>query len=443
MLNKTILWLSCIILIVLIIFILCPMNHFDFLNIFKPRIFKDKKSCAYFDNNATTFVYSQPILNEILNWINSANPSNVLHNEGQAAKIYLDNARKIIAQDLNANPKDIYFTGTATEANNIILRGIIDRLRESKKPFTVITTQIEHPSVMSVFKDYEKKNDSLITVIYLPVVLDKSSVFYGSINPSDLQRVINESKTPVKLISIMYVNNETGAINDIKQCAKIAHYNKAFFHSDITQAIGKRIIDVNKYELDAATFSGHKFHAPKGIGCFYLRNKCPITDTESRFFCMSPYHAINQGEIGQEFHLRPGTENVAYAGAMANALIEVHQNRDSKNAELLRKKKYILSALKPYIIPILPANSIENTILAIVPKMQTCNKLFALNLSNNYGVCIGVSSACQSNNKSHVLTAYHINPKYHDKIIRLSLSDYTTEEEIKKLINAFQEIFKN
>lgn len=423
--NSNYLIIAVIIFFVIITIVLMKIYRI------KSEPFNNKNKTYYFDNNATTFIYDQDIKDEILYWLSCGNPSNILHTEGLKAKEKIDESRQIVADDLKVDTDDIYFTGSATEANNIVIQGIVNGfLKENPtEKCTIITSNIEHPSVLNNFIHY--KSNPNIEVLLIPIQTNINDKYYGSINPSDIENVILNAKNKVILISIMFANNETGAIFDIKSIGKLAKKYNIFFHCDATQAIGKYLIYPESLNIQAMSFSGHKFHAPKGIGCLYMKNKCKMLDTDSRQVCAQ--FSTNTQEKG----VRGGTENVSYIVALAYSLRKVHENRTEKNIKMKKMKTYIseqlINAGCKLINP--SAGSLDNTLLMILNTgIDICNRNFAIELSDKTGICIGVSSACQTGHDSHVLEAMKIDDKYKDKIIRISLCDYNTYDECKYLV---------
>lgn len=381
----------------------------------------------YFDNNATTFIYDHDVTDEIVKWINCGNPSNNLHIAGMVAHQKIVECRNNIARDLNVEPDEILFTGNATEANNIIIQGIVNKhLRENATDtFTIITTNFEHPSVLNVFKNMKSNR---VNVVFVNIRTKPNDPYYGSIDPSDIERAIMSAKNKVILLSVMYANNETGAIQDMVSIGKIAKKHNIFLHSDVTQAIGKIIIHPAELNIDAISFSGHKFHAPKGIGCLYMKKQCNING-----LCYG-------GE--QEHEQRPGTENTAFIAAMALALEKVHTNRILKTQNMEKLRKYLKRELENMnVICIEPKFGVlPNTLLIILKGIDTCNKSFARELSSQMNICVGVSSACQTTKNSHVLDAMKIDDGNRDKIIRISMSDYTTYSECEYLIKCLRKL---
>ena len=420
--------LIIIIIILIIIYKLINFKKMPKSNHYNPL--DNNNKTYYFDNNATTYIYDDKIKNIICEWLNCGNPSNILHKEGQAAKKELDKSRKIVSDDLNVDFNDIYFTSCATESNSILINGIVNGylLEHPNEKISIITSSIEHPSVLNLFKFFQ--TNPKINVIILPVRTNKNDEYYGRIHPLDLENAIKNSKYKIILCSIMYANNETGAINDMKKIGLICKKYKVFLHSDCTQAIGKYIIHPKDLNISALTCSGHKLHAPKGVGLLYLNNGCGCSSNSKELcskFCAN----------SQENHIRGGTENIAFISAFAYALKEVHKNREKKNDTLYKYKLYITKKLEENNCELInPKVSLDNTMLFILKDINTCNKMFAKMLSDKYNICIGVSSACQSGEISHVLQAMKINPKYKNNIIRISMCDYNTKEEVQYLVDS-------
>lgn len=389
----------------------------------------------YFDNNSTTLIYDENVKNEITNWISCGNPSNILHTYGQLAKDKIDLCRNIIAKKLSVFPDEIYFTSGATESNNISIQGIINNyLNDNKenKIYTIITSTFEHPSVLNIFKNYQ--NNPNLNIVYLNPELDKNNEYYGCINPDKIENIIQENHSNSKhviFISIMHANNETGAINDIYKIGQITRKYGILFHCDATQSIGKYLIKPKEYNIHFMSFSGHKFHGPKGIGCLYMSKDVTLTN-----LCFG-------GE--QEFHKRPGTENVANIAGITAAFISSHEDRDDKNKKLYEKKIFILKNLKnktnfDIIGPTLQ-KTLPNTLLLMLHDIKKCNVTFVKEL-NTRGICISVGSACQTGKQSHVLNSMNIPEENRIKIIRISLSDYNTIDECKYLVANIIDILK-
>nr|QBK88781.1 MAG: aminotransferase class-V [Mimivirus LCMiAC01] len=385
----------------------------------------------YFDNNSTTLIYDDDVKNGIMEWISCGNPSNTLHDLGVNARNKINQCRHMIARDLQIYPSELYFTSGATESNNVVIQGVIKYYLEKNKPFTAITSSFEHPSVLNIFRYYDKFPN--VNVMYVSPCIDQNDPDYGRIKPSDVEKTIKKSNNVV-LISIMHANNETGAIQDVRKIGQIAKKHNIFFHSDITQSFGKFIIHPKKCNLSSVCFSGHKFHGPKGVGGLYINEE---------------YSDILNLCYGgaQEYHKRPGTENVANIVGMSVALKKVHKDRKNKNKKLMKMKRYIIDNLSKNIeIQIIGPDSkycLPNTIFIIIPELKMCNKDFVKKL-NERGIYISVGSACHTNSKSvsHVMKSMNIDNDNIQKIIRISLSDHNTIRECEYLVKNMLDILK-
>lgn len=414
----------------LVIFSLLIILLLVIMSSYKKEKYENSK-LYYFDNNATTFIYDPDVKEEITTWLSCGNPSNVLHLAGMSAKQKIDESRKMVADELNVKPENIYFTSGATEANNIAIQGLINYYLElsSKTKYTIMTTNIEHPSVLNIFNHYIKYPNPRLEVIIIPVQTKKSDEYYGSVDPADIEYAITNAKNKVILLSVMYANNETGAIQNMSAIGKIAQKHNIYLHCDATQAIGKYIIHPEKLSISAMAFSAHKFHGPKGIGCLYMKKPCE----EMEGICYG-------GE--QESMLRPGTENVASIAAMALALKKVHVNRDVNNKHLEKLRHYIKRELEQADCVIIEPKYkvLPNTLLVILKGIDICNKAFARALSDEMSICVGVSSACQTKHNSHVLDAMKVDEQFRDKIIRISMSDLTTYNECEYLVDGIKKM---
>ena len=222
------------------------------------------------------------------------------------------------------------------------------------------------------------------------------------------------------------------ATGEKTEIGKIAKKNHIFFHTDATQAIGKFSLRPKEWNVDAVSFSGHKFHGPKGIGGLYLKDDC----NQIMSLCYG-------GE--QERQIRPGTENVACITGMSKALVKAHENRQSKNDKLYKKTSWIEKKLREKLnIRILGPHKkyrLPHTMLILFEDMGSCNKIFVKQLDKRK-ICVSVGSACQTKSEkgSHVLDTLDIKPSDKIKIIRISLSDYTTDEECAYLVENLIEL---
>lgn len=236
----------------------------------------------YFDNSATTRIKKE-VLEEMKPYFEEqyGNPSS-LYSIGRNAKRAIENARKKVADLINCDPHEIIFTGCGSESDNMIIKGIAYAYKDKGRH--IITSKIEHPAVLHTCQTLEKQG---FKVTYLEV--DKEGVV-------NLEQLNNAIRNDTILISIMYANNEIGTIQPIEDIAKIAKMHNILFHTDAVQACGNVPIDVHKVGIDALSLSGHKIHAPKGIGALYVRK-----GIKSEKFLDGGHQERNQ---------RAGTENV-------------------------------------------------------------------------------------------------------------------------------------
>lgn len=368
----------------------------------------------YFDNNATTKC-DEKVLESILLYLKSeyGNPSSV-YSFGADIKDKITISRKNIANLLNCNKEEIVFTSCASESNQT---AIMSAIRNNTKKRHIITTKVEHSSIMETMKYLEKLG---YNITYLPV--DEQ----GRLNLEDLKNAINDDTL---LISVMMANNEIGNIYPIKEIGKIAKKNNILFHCDATQAIGKIKIDLKELNIDTLSFSGHKIYAPKGIGVLYIRNDIP-------------YIPLIFGH--QEKNRRGGTENVPYIIGIGEACKEIIEDNyeEYDRIKKLRDKleKNILDTIDNVKVYGDKDNRIPNT-LSIAFKDINPEKLMLM--LESYNIYVSTGSACNSvcAEPSYVLTACNANLKNYNPI-RISLGKYNTEEEIEYFVKILVQILK-
>lgn len=367
---------------------------------------------TYLDYNSTTptdprvFEAMLPFLKD-----NFANPSST-HNFGQSINEKVKQVREQIADFINAESNELIFTSGATEAINIAIKGVAESY--SNKGKHIITISTEHKAVLDTCKNLERKD---FEITYLTVQTN------GLIDLEELQKAIRPDTV---LVSVMYVNNETGVIQPIKEIAKLAHEKGVLFMTDATQAVGKIEIDVNDIGIDLLCFSGHKMYAPKGIGALYVRNKTKITPQ------------IHGG--GHEQGLRSGTLNVPGIIALAKACeiaseemalnqINISALRDKLETELLNLPNTSLNGDS--------VNRIFNT-TNICFKGQDANVL----IGRMKNIAVSNGSACSSAvvEPSHVLKAMGLSDDDAFASLRFSLGKYNTLEDIETVINRIKEL---
>ena len=327
-----------------------------------------------------------------------------LHRQGREAKEELKKARKIIASTINAESNELVFMGSATEANNTVLKGVA--YANKKKGKHIIVSAIEHNCILEPARWLEKQG---YEITRLPV--DQ----FGQINLSQLETTIRKDTI---LVSIMHANNEIGTLQDIQKIGKICRERKVYFHSDAAQTFGKIPIDVKKMNIDLLSISAHKTYGPKGVGGLYINEGTKIEQL------------LHGG--GHEFNMRSSTVNVAGIVGFAEAarIQEKEMESDAKKQTLLRDKliKNLLkiedSHLNGHLTQRLPNNAsfwfayIEGESLLMQLDME--------------GVSASTGSACSSDSleASHVLLAIGLKPKEAHGSLRLSLGKYATEEEV-------------
>jgi cysteine desulfurase len=373
------------------------------------------KDIIYFDYNSTTPIDPR-VLEAMLPFLrdNFANPSST-HQFGQGVNEKVKQARVQIAEFINAEPHELIFTSGATEAINIAIKGVAESY--SNKGKHIITLKTEHKAVLDTCHDLERKG---FEVTYLPVQKN------GLVNLSQLEKAI---RTDTILVSVMYVNNETGVIQPIKEIASLAHKNEVLFMSDATQAVGKIDVDVDVLGVDLLCISGHKMYAPKGVGALYVRHANPKVKLTSQ---------VHGG--GHEQGLRSGTLNVpgiiALGKACEIASQEMVQNqqriselRDDLECKLLKLPNTILNGDSE--------NRIYNT-TNICFKGQDANVL----IGRMKNIAVSNGSACSSAviEPSHVLKAMGLSDDDTFASLRFSLGKLNTSEDIVAVLQKIREL---
>lgn len=363
----------------------------------------------YLDNSATTQVCQEAadaayrMMRE-----NYGNPSS-LHKVGIQAETAVEEARGIIADALNVQPKTIYFTSGGTEANNTALFGAAQALR--RRGDRVIVSAIEHSSV---YESAKRLSELGYDVQFAPVT-DR-----GAVDIDALKALLTDKTI---LVSIMTVNNETGAVQPIEQIAKLVHKNcpEALFHSDAVQAFGKIPVKPKKWGVDLMSVSAHKIHGAKGCGALYIRDGARILPL------------LYGGE--QQKKLRPGTESAPLIAAFATAVGFLNLSRNADHIrELNRYTLEKLQALEGVTINS-PTDALPYIINISVNGIRSETMLHHLEES---GVYVSSSSACAKGKRSYVLEAMGLPDDRIDSSLRISFSRYNTTEDIDALIDGLQ-----
>lgn len=362
----------------------------------------------YMDNAATTKI-DEKVFNKMKPYLigNYGNPSSI-HSLGRKAKQTIDDSRFKIANLLNVSFKELYFTSGATESNNWAIKKIAEYNKANGNH--IITSKIEHPSVLETCKYLEKKG---FKVTYIDV--DKE----GIVKVDDVKSAINSDTI---LVSIMMVNNEIGTIQPIEEISKLIKDTNIVFHVDAVQAIGKIDFDIEALGIDSMSISGHKFNGPKGIGLLYLKKGVAIESL------------IHGGS--QERNLRAGTENVHNIVGFAKAL-EISQNSITKNNEIiLDNRNYMITKLNNEFDNIVFNGNLKKALPSIINIgiKDVSSEALMMNLDIE-GICVSSGSACASGSmgQSHVIKALEVDSNY--GIIRFSLSKDNTREEVEYVID--------
>ncbi len=372
---------------------------------------------VYLDNNATTMVAPE-VVDEMLPFFTKlyGNP-NSLHKFGTETHPYIEKAIDRIYKAINAHDNDdVIITSCATESNNWVLKSVYyDRILNGEKNH-IITTEVEHPSVLSTCKWLEEQG---VKVTYLPVNEE------GIVEPHVVKSFIT-NKTA--LVSVMWANNETGMIFPVKEIAEICRVNNVLFHTDGVQAVGKIPVDVQDVQPDFMSFSAHKFHGPKGVGALYIRNSQELTPL------------LHGGEhMGGR---RSGTLNVPGIVGMGKAIEMATENLEETMAKVREKRDRLEDALLEIIPDTFTVGSREkrtpNTILISIRGVEGEGMLWDL---NRYGIGASTGSACASEDleANTVMLAIGADHELAHTGIRLSLSRYTTDEEIDYVIEHFKQ----
>ncbi len=367
----------------------------------------------YLDNAASTQVH-QEVIEEMIPYFKEqyGNPSSI-HKYGRTANKAVHNAKKRIADLINADPSEILITSGGTESNNTALLGITYNSRKKH----IITSTIEHEAILEPCRRLENEG---FEVTYLPV--DKN----GLINSED---VIKEISSDTCLITLMYANNEVGTIQPIKEIAEVSNKKNVKFHTDAVQAIGKIPIDVNDCKVDLLSISAHKINGPKGVGALYIRKGTTIVP-----FLLGG---------GQENGLRSGTENVASIVGFGKAcqLAKQDMKKNEKHSRELRDK------LVSKIFQEIPKVSLNGHTSKRIPNnanftfLGTNGEDLIIKL-DEHGIAASTGSACsvKVQKESHVLRAMGLSHEQITGSLRLTIGSSNNEKEIDETVQVLKKI---
>lgn len=377
-----------------------------------------EKRFVYADNAATTKVYPE-VVEEMLPYFTEVfgNPSS-LHHVGQQAKKALDSARARIADVIGAAPEEIFFTSCGTESDNWAIRGasaVYARVNKIEKPH-IITTKIEHHAVLHTFKALE---NSGYEVTYVDV--DEN----GKVSPDAIVSAIRDNTC---LITVMLANNEMGTIEPVADIVKaVKAVRNIPFLTDAVQAVGNIPVNVKELGVDMLSFSGHKIHAPKGVGCLYIKKGTRLKNL------------IEGG--GQEKGKRAGTEGLANIMGMAKAL-EISRDRMGEAKELAAKRDRLIKGITSLPDTYLtghPTDRLPGNASFVFKGIEGESLLFLLSAA---GICGSTGSACSSASlePSHVLTSMGIPVEICHGSLRLSICYETTDEDIDYMIENVKKV---
>jgi len=382
------------------------------------------KKIIYLDHAATTPV-DEVVFQKMKPFFSRqyGNPSGLYALASEAEKA-LSKARQHVAQFLGCQPAEIYFTSGATESNNLAILGLVKRFRQENpqtKPH-LITTSIEHPSVLKVMSALKK--EGLAEVTFLKVSEE------GIIDAKDVKKYLRPNTI---LVSVMYANNEIGSIQPVKEIGKIISSNKKesgypFFHIDAAQAANYLDCSVKKLNCDLLTLSGHKIYGPKGIGALYLKEGTAL----------SPL--VYGG--GQEQNIRPGTENLAAIVGLAAAVVKLKSPK-AKNKQIAKLRDRLIDKTLKLIDEVKvngnPQKSLPHIANLSFRRVEGESLVFEL---SDKGIAVSTGSACASKSlkPSPVLTAIGLSPIAAHSSVRFSLGRTTSKAEIDYLLKVLPKV---
>lgn len=369
----------------------------------------------YFDNSATTKPFEEVIdcvADTMRNYY--GNPSSA-HKLGLKAESKMNESREAIAKTINCSREEVVFTSGGSESNNFLIKGFV------KEGSHIITTNIEHPSVLNMCKELEASG---VRVTYLKVDNE------GRINIDELEQAIIKD---TQIVTIMHVNNETGVVQDIERIGKLLKEksSRVKFHVDAVQSYGKYKIDVQKCKIDLMSASGHKIHGPRGIGFAYVKKG------------LVPKPLIFGG--GQEKSFRSGTENLASMAGFAKAAEIIYKNREESYKRVYELKAYFIDRLKDFerIKINSPLNDYFTPYILSVSFTGVRSEVL-LHLLEEGGIYVSTGSACSSKDTkdSHVLKAIGLKDNETKGTIRFSFNRDNTKEEVDYTIDILERSLK-
>lgn len=367
----------------------------------------------YFDNAATTPIIEKVLIKMLPYLTTSYGNASAMYGLGRQSKKAIEQARYEVANIINVNPKEIYFTASGSESDNTALKGFAYVNKNKGKH--IITTKIEHHAILETCETLEKQG---FEVTYLNV--DKDGIV-------DVNELINSIREDTILISVMFANNEIGTIQPIKEIAQIAKAKNIVFHTDAVQAVGNIPIDCQRLGIDMLSLSAHKLHGPKGVGALYVRSGIEIEKY------------INGGH--QEKNKRAGTENVAGIVGLGEACKLARQNLDYHIKYLTRLREHYIKR----ILNEIPNTRVNGSLEKRLPgnanisfrNSDAQELLFRL---DEVGICASSGSACNTGNQepSHVLTAIGLSPEEAGGALRTTFGEDNSYEDVDFLVESLK-----
>lgn len=371
----------------------------------------------YFDHAATTPVRNE-VIKEMIPYLGiQFGNASAMYSIGRNAKRAMNKARERVANALNCDINEVYFTSCGSESDNLAIKGFAYANREKGKH--IITSKIEHHAVLNSCQSLEKAG---FKVTYLNV--DENGIV-------NLQELLNAITPETILITIMYANNEIGTIEPIEQIGQIAKQKNIVFHTDAVQAIGNIKIDVKKSNIDMLSLSGHKFYAPKGVGALYVKDGINFMKLQ------------DGGE--QEMNKRAGTENIAEIVGMGKAIELIYNELDDYNNKLRELRDYYFSEVKQNIKDIKINGDLINRLPGNASvSFKGVNGSELLFKLDEYGICASAGSACMTANPepSHVLTAIGLDKEFLNGTLRISFGRDNTKRDVDYLVQKLADIIK-
>lgn len=369
----------------------------------------------YFDNAATTPILEKVLIKMFPYLTEAYGNASAMYGIGRQSKKAIEEARNEVAQIINVNPKEIYFTASGSESDNIALKGFAYANKEKGKH--IITTKIEHHAILETCSTLEKQG---FEITYLNVSKD------GII---DLNELINSIRPDTILISVMFANNEIGTIQPIEGISKIAKAKNIIFHTDSVQAVGNISIDCKKLGIDMLSMSAHKLHGPKGVGVLYIKEGIEVEKY------------INGGH--QERNKRAGTENVAGIVGLGEACKIARENIENHMKHLTNLRDYYIDK----VLKEIPNTKLNGSLEERLPGNANISfigsdaqeLLFRL---DEVGICASSGSACNTGTQapSYVLTAIGLTSEEANSTLRTTFGDDNTLEDVEFLIESLKKI---